>query len=159
MGTSSDWGRRKVGGGAGSGRRRDLLWIGGFTLQELIAVMTIILILGGSAWCGLEGVPSRAERTALERDAKIVEIVCREYRARFGVYPSEMAELERSGLLERESLLWRRGPDWALLLVPSSPLARDVAAAWVVPREAWHRARPMGGWGWGQVRPSGSWGR
>ena len=63
----------------------------GFTLVEMLVVITIIGILAGLAIPAVIVARNRAKITAVAMDIKQLEMACQHYKEKFGEYPPDFA--------------------------------------------------------------------
>ncbi len=88
----------------------------GFTLIELIVVITIIGILSTIALPALKEVPRRAAEAVLKNDLRALRDVIDQYYADHGNYPPALESLVEKGYLRR---------------IPVDPITKS-AGSWVV---------------------------
>lgn len=73
----------------------------GFTLLELLVVMTIIGILAAIAVPALRDSPQRARESALKEDLFTMRSVIDQYHGDKGIYPPDLATLVTDGYLRK----------------------------------------------------------
>ena len=105
--------RREAGG-----RRREAEGQSGFTLLELLVVMTIIGILAAIAVPALRDSPKRAREATLRADLFTFRSVLDQYKGDKGNYPADLETLIRDGYIRK---------------IPLDPMTK--AADWVVTME------------------------
>jgi general secretion pathway protein G len=111
--------RRKEAGG-----RRQAGAQAGFTLLELLVVMTIIGILAAIAVPALKNSPRRAAEAALRGDLFTFRSVLDQYKGDKGVYPPDLETLIHDGYMRRIPIdPITKAQDWVLTMEeePSEP--------------------------------------
>ncbi len=109
-------------GVAGGGRRG--AWQGGFTLLELLVVMTIIGILAAIAVPALRDSPQRAREATLRADLFTFRSVIDQYKGDKGNYPVDLEILIKDGYMRKIPLdPMTKAADWVLTMEeePSEP--------------------------------------
>jgi general secretion pathway protein G len=91
----------------------------GFTLLELLVVMTIIGILAAIAVPALRDSPQRAREAALREDLFTMRSVIDQYHGDKGAYPPDLQTLVTAGYLRK---------------IPVDPMTKS-AETWVVAQE------------------------
>jgi general secretion pathway protein G len=91
----------------------------GFTLLELLVVMTIIGILAAIAVPALRDSPQRAREAALREDLFTIRSVLDQYHGDKGVFPPDLATLVTDGYLRK---------------IPADPMTKS-AETWVLAYE------------------------
>ena len=97
---------------------------GGFTLLELLVVMTIIGILAAIAVPALRDSPQRAREATLRGDLFTFRSVIDQYKGDKGNYPADLEVLIRDGYMRRIPLdPMTKAADWVLTMEeePSEP--------------------------------------
>ena len=89
----------------------------GFTLLELLVVMTIIGILVAIAVPALKDSPQRAREAALRGDLFTFRSVIDQYKGDKGKYPPDLATLVKEGYMRKIPLdPMTKAPDWILTM-------------------------------------------
>ena len=97
---------------------------GGFTLLELLVVMTIIGILAAIAVPALRDSPKRAREATLRADLFTFRSVIDQYKGDKGKYPVDLAVLVKDGYMRKIPLdPMTKAADWVLTMEeePSEP--------------------------------------
>jgi general secretion pathway protein G len=115
---------------------------GGFTLLELLVVMTIIGILAAIAVPALRDSPKRAREATLRADLFTFRSVIDQYKGDKGNYPVDLAVLVKDGYMRKIPLdPMTKAADWVLTMeeestnepedpnVPAAPGILDVHSA------------------------------
>lgn len=108
---------------AAGGRRREA-GESGFTLLELLVVMTIIGILAAIAVPSLRDSPQRAREATLRADLFTFRSVIDQYKGDKGNYPADLETLVKDGYMRKIPLdPMTKAADWVLTMeeVPSEP--------------------------------------
>ena len=105
----------------------------GFTLLELLVVMTIIGILAAIAVPALKDSPQRAREAALKEDLFAMRSVIDQYHGDKGSYPADLQVLVTDGYLRKIPVdpMTKSSDTWVVAYeeAPSSDTANDSAAA------------------------------
>ena len=111
--------RTKPRAGATAHGSRLTAYESGFTLLELLVVMTIIGILAAIAVPALRDSPQRAREAALKEDLFTMRSVIDQYHGDKGAYPPDLQTLVTAGYLRK---------------IPTDPMTRS-SETWVVALE------------------------
>lgn len=105
---------------------------GGFTLLELLVVMTIIGILAAIAVPALRDSPQKAREAALREDLFTLRSVLDQYHGDRGYYPADLQTLVTEGYIRKIPIdpMTKSAETWALAFeeVPSAADASEPAA-------------------------------
>jgi general secretion pathway protein G len=94
----------------------------GFTLLELLVVMTIIGILAAIAVPALKDSPQRAREAALRGDLFTFRSVIDQYKGDKGKYPPDLATLVKEGYMRKIPFdPMTKAPDWVLTMEEEPP--------------------------------------
>lgn len=94
----------------------------GFTLLELLVVMTIIGILAAIAVPALRDSPKRAKEATLRADLFTFRSVIDQYKGDKGNYPADLATLVKDGYMRKIPLdPMTKGSDWTLTMEEEDP--------------------------------------
>ena len=106
-------------------RRRSAAVESGFTLLELLVVMTIIGILAAIAVPALRDSPQRAREATLREDLFTMRSVIDQYHGDKGVFPPDLQTLVADGYLRKIPIDPMTGrADWGLRAVQDDPDSR-----------------------------------
>jgi len=111
-------------GKAGGRRRKVAAGSSGFTLLELLVVMTIIGILAAIAVPALRDSPKRAREATLRADLFTFRSVIDQYKGDKGNYPADLQVLVKDGYMRKIPLdPMTKQADWVLTMEeePSQP--------------------------------------
>jgi general secretion pathway protein G len=102
----------------------------GFTLLELLVVMTIIGILAAVAIPALRDSPQRAREAALKEDLFTLRSTIDQYHGDKGYYPPDLATLVSEGYLRRIPVdpMTKSRDTWAVQLEQLEPTAEGEGA-------------------------------
>ena len=95
----------------------------GFTLLELLVVMTIIGILAAIAVPALRDSPQRARESALKEDLFTMRSVIDQYHGDKGIYPPDLATLVTEGYLRKIPIdpMTKSAETWVTVLEQAPP--------------------------------------
>jgi general secretion pathway protein G len=98
----------------------------GFTLLELLVVMTIIGILAAIAVPALRDSPQRARESALREDLFTMRSVIDQYHGDKGAYPPDLQTLVTAGYLRKIPLdpMTKSAETWVIALEEATPDAQ-----------------------------------
>jgi len=98
----------------------------GFTLLELLVVMTIIGILAAIAVPALRDSPQRAREAALREDLFTMRSVIDQYHGDKGAYPPDLQTLVTAGYLRKIPLdpMTKSADTWVIALEEATPDAQ-----------------------------------
>ncbi|HTR05035.1 MAG TPA: prepilin-type N-terminal cleavage/methylation domain-containing protein [Thermoanaerobaculia bacterium] len=103
--------------GQDAGRRRQGAGERGFTLLELLVVMTIIGILAAIAVPALRDSPKRAREATLRGDLFTFRSVIDQYKGDKGNYPADLETLVKDGYIRKVPIdPMTKGSDWVLTM-------------------------------------------
>ena len=109
------------------GRRRKAGSQSGFTLLELLVVMTIIGILAAIAVPALRDSPKRAREATLRADLFTFRSVLDQYKGDKGNYPADLETLIRDGYIRKIPLdPMTKAADWVLTMEEEATPADDL---------------------------------
>ena len=99
----------------------------GFTLLELLVVMTIIGILAAIAVPALKDSPQRAREAALREDLFTIRSVIDQYHGDKGVFPPDLQTLVSSGYMRKIPIdpMTKSAETWVLSFEETSPEAEN----------------------------------
>ncbi|MEP6801018.1 MAG: prepilin-type N-terminal cleavage/methylation domain-containing protein [Acidobacteriota bacterium] len=105
----------------------------GFTLLELLVVMTIIGILAAIAVPALRDSPQRAREATLKEDLFTLRSVIDQYHGDKGNYPADLQTLVTDGYIRKIPLdpMTKSAETWVIAFeeAPSEPAAPDAAGS------------------------------
>jgi general secretion pathway protein G len=103
----------------------------GFTLLELLVVMTIVGILAAIAVPALRDSPQRAREAALREDLFTMRSVIDQYHGDKGAYPPDLQTLVTSGYLRKIPLdpMTKSADTWVIALEEPNPGGEGAAPA------------------------------
>ena len=109
-----------------TGRRQ-----GGFTLLELLIVITIIGILATIAMPALKDMPTRAAEAVLKTDLRTLRDCISQYYGDKGHYPPSLDELVKAGYLHKIPVdpITRSADTWVAIFEDESETPADAAPA------------------------------
>jgi general secretion pathway protein G len=104
-----------------AGGRRQGAGEGGFTLLELLVVMTIIGILAAIGVPALRDSPKRAREATLRADLFTFRSVIDQYKGDKGNYPADLATLVKDGYMRKVPIdPMTKASDWVLTMEEES---------------------------------------
>lgn len=109
-----------------AGHRRQAAGERGFTLLELLVVMTIIGILAAIAVPALRDSPKRAREATLRGDLFTFRSVIDQYKGDKGNYPVDLEVLIKDGYMRKIPLdPMTKAADWVLVMEEETPAQPD----------------------------------
>ena len=116
-------GRRKTGRGSSSPVYRLPSHDSGFSLLELLVVMTIIGILAAIAVPALRDSPQRAREATLKEDLFTMRSVIDQYHGDKGAYPPDLATLVSSGYIRKVPIdpMTKSADTWVTVMEEAPP--------------------------------------
>lgn len=100
----------------------------GFTLAELLVVISILGILGGVVVFAVGGSGDRGQSTACETDQRVLRTAVEAYRSTKGVLPTDQAALVNAALLDQPSTMYTYATaNGGYTLAPSTTCAAATA--------------------------------